>query len=72
MDLLDVNHADEAFQNQGFRNGNDQLIDVMEVINCLLTMYERLGEDHPDQVNSVPLCVDLVLNWLLNIFDRSV
>ena len=70
MDLLDVNHADQAFQSHGFNSVSDRLIDVIEVINCLLTMYEGLAEDHPDKVNSVPLCVDLVLNWLLNIYDR--
>ncbi|KAK2162351.1 hypothetical protein LSH36_100g10019 [Paralvinella palmiformis] len=71
LDLLDVNHADQAFQSHGFQSVSDRLIDVIEVINCLLTMYEGLAEDHPEKVNSIPLCVDLVLNWLLNIFDSA-
>lgn len=44
-------------------------MDVMQIINCTLEMYEALAEMHPTLVN-VPLCVDLVLNWLLNVYDR--
>lgn len=48
---------------------SDRAMDVVEVIHCLTTLYERLEEERGILVN-VPLCVDMSLNWLLNVFDR--
>ena len=50
-------------------HSGDSLLDVMEMITCLTSIYEGVAEDHPALVN-VPLCVDLALNWLLNVYDR--
>ena len=66
-----MNSAIDAFDQHGLRGQNDKLMDVVEIINCLTTMYEGIAEDHPNLVN-VPLCVDLVLNWLLNVYDKWV
>lgn len=65
-----MNSADQAFLDHGLQGQNDKLMDVMELIHCLMVMYEHLGEDHPEIIQSVPLCIDLVLNWLLNVYDR--
>ena len=48
---------------------SDRAMDVVEVIHCLTALYERLEEERGILVN-VPLCVDMSLNWLLNVFDR--
>ncbi|CAH2315649.1 dystrophin-related 2 isoform X1 [Pelobates cultripes] len=48
----------------------DRCLDVLDVIRCLSSLYERLEEDRGLLVN-VPLCVDLTLNWLLNVFDGA-
>lgn len=48
---------------------SDRVMDVVEVIHCLTALYERLEEERGILVN-VPLCVDMSLNWLLNVFDR--
>ena len=69
VDLLNMNNAIDAFDQHGLRAQNDKLMDVVEMINCLTSMYEGLAEDHPNLVN-VPLCVDMVLNWLLNVYDK--
>uniref|UniRef100_A0A6I8QF57 Dystrophin related protein 2 n=1 Tax=Xenopus tropicalis TaxID=8364 RepID=A0A6I8QF57_XENTR len=45
-------------------------LDVLDVIRCLSSLYERLEEERGLLVN-VPLCVDLTLNWLLNVFDGA-
>ena len=68
MDLLNLNNAIDAFDQHGLRAQNDKLMDVMDMINCITTMYEHMTEDHPSLIN-VPLCVDMVLNWLLNVYD---
>uniref|UniRef100_A0AAZ3PVD8 Utrophin n=1 Tax=Oncorhynchus tshawytscha TaxID=74940 RepID=A0AAZ3PVD8_ONCTS len=49
---------------------NAQLLTVPEVINCLTSIYDGLEQQHKDLVN-VPLCVDMCLNWLLNVYDTG-
>ena len=66
-----MNNAINAFDQHGLRAQNDKLMDVIEVINTITTMYEGIKEDHPNLVN-LPLCVDLVLNWILNVYDTYV
>ncbi|XP_069136952.1 dystrophin-like isoform X1 [Argopecten irradians] len=68
LDLLAINVAVEAFDHHNLRGRNDSLMNVIEMINCLSTMYDNVAVEHPDLVN-VPLCVDLVLNWVLNVYD---
>lgn len=68
VDLLDLNTTSEVFK-QHKLSQNDQLIGVQDVISCLTTIYSGLEEKHRDMVN-VPLCVDMCLNWLLNVYDR--
>lgn len=68
VDLLDLNTTSEVFK-QHKLSQNDQLIGVQDVISCLTTIYSGLEEKHKDMVN-VPLCVDMSLNWLLNVYDR--
>ena len=71
VDLLNMNNAIDALDQHQLRGENDRVIDVSDVLNCLMTMFEGIAEDHHDLVN-VPLCVDLVLNWILNVYDRLV
>ncbi|WAR08807.1 DMDD-like protein [Mya arenaria] len=68
LDLVDLQVATEEFEKQGMKGRNDKLLDVVEVINCVAAMYEASARSHEQLVN-VPLCVDLVLNWLLNVYD---
>ncbi|NXO47068.1 UTRO protein, partial [Aramus guarauna] len=69
VDLLDLNATSEVFK-QHKLSQNDQLIGVQDVISCLTTIYNGLQEQHKDMVN-VPLCVDMCLNWLLNVYDSG-
>ena len=63
--------AMDSFDKQGLRGHNDNLIDVIEIINCVAAMYEVSARNLQLQIN-VPLCVDLVLNWMLNVYDMWV
>lgn len=63
-----MNVATEEFQKQGLQGHNDNLMDVIEVINCVAAMYESSAKNNEHLIN-VPLCVDLVLNWMLNVYD---
>ncbi|XP_063403799.1 dystrophin-like isoform X1 [Mytilus trossulus] len=68
LDLMEMNVATQSFEQHHLRGQNDDLMDIIQIINCLSTMYEIAAQSHQDLVN-VPLCVDLVLNWILNIYD---
>ena len=71
VDLLSLTVAVDAFDQFELRAQNDTLMDVVAAINCVTSMYESVAEDHPN-IFSLPLTVDLILNWLVNTFDRSV
>ncbi|KAM6992528.1 utrophin isoform 4-T4 [Tautogolabrus adspersus] len=69
LDLLDLSVAQNTFE-QHKMNNNNQLKTVPDVINCLTSIYDGLEQEHKDLVN-VPLCVDMCLNWLLNVYDTG-
>ncbi|XP_030850665.1 dystrophin-like isoform X2 [Strongylocentrotus purpuratus] len=66
--LLNLASAESIFTQHELVSGNDRTLDVTEIITCLATVYENLAMDHPGMVN-VPQCVDMCLNWLLNVYD---
>ncbi|XP_040580779.1 dystrophin isoform X3 [Lepeophtheirus salmonis] len=72
---LNLNAAIEAFDAHGLRGQNDKLLDISDMITVLSSLYETIltSSSPPTQqiqpsIN-VPLCLDLTLNWLLNIYD---
>ncbi|XP_053737339.1 dystrophin isoform X2 [Synchiropus splendidus] len=69
LDLLDLSVAQNTFEQHKLTN-NNQLLSVPDVINCLTSIYDGLEQEHKDLVN-VPLCVDMCLNWLLNVYDMG-
>ncbi|XP_061454528.1 dystrophin-related protein 2 isoform X2 [Rhineura floridana] len=69
LDLVTLPTALEVF-NEHELQPSDHVMDVVEVIHCLTALYERLEEERGILVN-VPLCVDMTLNWLLNVFDSG-
>ena len=75
LDLLPLKTAQESFDHHKFNVtvANPQLnryITVPEMIDCLTSLYDFLEQDHKTLVN-VPLCVDMCLNWLLNVYDTK-
>ncbi|XP_025099293.1 dystrophin-like isoform X3 [Pomacea canaliculata] len=71
LHLVDMTVASEAFERHGLRGQNDKLIEVTEMIECLSSMYEQIAAQRSTSSVpvDVPLCVDLVLNWILNVYD---
>lgn len=69
VDLLGLVSALESFDSHGLRAQNDKLIDVPDMVTVLTSLYELIAADNPSLVN-VPLCLDLAINWLLNVYDR--
>uniref|UniRef100_A0A670Z0U5 Dystrophin n=1 Tax=Pseudonaja textilis TaxID=8673 RepID=A0A670Z0U5_PSETE len=69
LDLLNLSAACDALDQHNLKQ-NDQPIDILQIINCLTTIYDKLEQEHNNLVN-VPLCVDMCLNWLLNVYDTG-
>ncbi|XP_049728690.1 dystrophin-related protein 2 isoform X5 [Elephas maximus indicus] len=69
LDLVTLTTALDIF-NEHDLQASEHVMDVVEVIHCLTALYERLEEERGILVN-VPLCVDMSLNWLLNVFDSG-
>ncbi|CAD1478975.1 unnamed protein product [Heterotrigona itama] len=69
LDMLSLSTALEQFDSHGLRAQNDKLIDIPDMVTVLTSLYEVITADNPTQV-SVPLCIDLAINWLLNVYDR--
>ncbi|XP_039621963.1 dystrophin-related protein 2 [Polypterus senegalus] len=69
LDLMTLNSASEVFREHELYQP-EHMMDVVEVIHCLTTLYERLEEERGILIN-IPLCVDMCLNWLLNVYDSG-
>ncbi|XP_040285503.1 utrophin isoform X2 [Bufo bufo] len=69
LDLLELSTTHSVFK-QHELNQNQQLLSVPEIISILTTICDGLEEKNKDLVN-VPLCVDMCLNWLLNVYDTG-
>uniref|UniRef100_UPI00398EAAD7 dystrophin-related protein 2 n=1 Tax=Pristiophorus japonicus TaxID=55135 RepID=UPI00398EAAD7 len=69
LDLLSMASASDIFTQYKLQQ-SDQTIDVLEIIQCLTTMYDHLEQERGIIVN-VPLSVDMCLNWLLNVYDTG-
>lgn len=68
VDLVALSSLVEVFREQELQQG-EHVMDVVEMIHGLTALYERLEEERSVLVN-IPLCVDMCLNWLLNVYDR--
>ena len=69
LDLLDITSAVVCFDSHGLTGEKDDLtIQVADMVVLLTSIYETLGQCEPEEI-SVPLCTDLALNWILNLFD---
>ena len=75
LDLLSLKQVQDAFNQQEISASFDnpdgsKAIGISKMINCLTTLYDILEQDYKALV-SVPLCVDMCLNWLLNVYDTK-
>ncbi|RXM30138.1 Dystrophin-related protein 2 [Acipenser ruthenus] len=69
VDLMTLSSTSEVFREHDLQQ-SDRLLDVVEVIHCLTSLYERLEEERGILVN-IPLSVDMCLNWVLNVYDSG-
>ncbi|XP_064185381.1 dystrophin-related protein 2 isoform X1 [Anguilla rostrata] len=69
LDVLSLGSVAAVFREQDLQRG-EHVMDVVEVIRALTGLYERMEEESSVLVN-IPLCVDMCLNWLLNVYDSG-
>ncbi|XP_034461322.1 dystrophin isoform X9 [Hippoglossus hippoglossus] len=69
LDLVSMPVVCEVLDQHGLKQ-NEQLLDISQLVTCLTSLYQRLEQSHSHLVN-VPLCVDMCLNWLLNVYDTG-
>jgi len=60
----------KAFEEHNLRLSNDVLVDVGVIINVLNTIFENIDKSRKESINA-PQCVDMILNWLLNVYDSG-
>uniref|UniRef100_A0A672N923 Dystrophin-related protein 2-like n=1 Tax=Sinocyclocheilus grahami TaxID=75366 RepID=A0A672N923_SINGR len=69
LDLLKLSSVADVFREQELQHA-EHVMDVVEVIHALTSLYEKLEEERSILIN-IPLCVDMCLNWLLNVYDSG-
>uniref|UniRef100_A0A8C1I0M7 Dystrophin related protein 2 n=1 Tax=Cyprinus carpio carpio TaxID=630221 RepID=A0A8C1I0M7_CYPCA len=69
LDLLKLSSLVDVFREQELQHA-EHVMDVVEVIHALTSLYEKLEEERSVLIN-IPLCVDMCLNWLLNVYDSG-
>ncbi|XP_072499637.1 utrophin-like isoform X6 [Notamacropus eugenii] len=69
LHLLQVETANDILQHDRLKQ-SERCIYVPEVIRFLTKIYEVLEQSHHDVIN-IPLCIDMCLNWLLNVYDEG-
>jgi len=71
LDLLDIASAVVCFDSHGLTSEkHDLTICVPEMVTILTSVYETLYQCEPEDI-TVNVCVDLALNWILNVFDSQ-
>ncbi|KAK5646443.1 hypothetical protein RI129_004907 [Pyrocoelia pectoralis] len=70
LDLVNLSAVSEAFDIHGLRGQNDKLLDIADMVLVLRAIYSGALTQNPSLID-LPLCVDLALNWLLNVYDSQ-
>ncbi|XP_019870553.1 dystrophin [Aethina tumida] len=71
LELVTLSAASEAFDLHGLRAQNDKILDVADMVLVLRAIYGNVSAQQTTVIVDVPLCVDLALNWLLNVYDSQ-
>lgn len=71
MDLLTLEDVDSKLQVLNSVWG-EQCLSMKDAVVCLVPLFETAQEKYPKLIHSIPLAVDLLLNFVLNVFDPWV
>ncbi|VDO37441.1 unnamed protein product [Onchocerca flexuosa] len=68
LDLLTLEDVDLKLETLNTMLG-EQCLSMKDAVMCLVPLFETAQEKYPELIHSVPLAVDLFINFVLNIFD---
>uniref|UniRef100_A0A5S6Q921 Ras-related protein Rab-21 n=1 Tax=Trichuris muris TaxID=70415 RepID=A0A5S6Q921_TRIMR len=71
LDLVQIDDLIDIFNQNKLQDVTDDQMDVSEIVMALLPIYELIQREHMTLLRSVPLAIDLCLNWLLNVYDPA-
>ncbi|VDM97496.1 unnamed protein product [Thelazia callipaeda] len=70
LDLLSLEEVD-AKMNSLNCSWSEGYLSMKDAIMCLVPLFESAQEKYPKLIHSIPLAVDLLLNFVLNVFDPA-
>uniref|UniRef100_A0A1I8EJT8 Calponin-homology (CH) domain-containing protein n=1 Tax=Wuchereria bancrofti TaxID=6293 RepID=A0A1I8EJT8_WUCBA len=70
LDLLTLEDIDLSLQALNSMLG-EQCLSMKDAVMCLVPLFETAQEKYPKLIHSIPLAVDLLLNFVLNVFDPA-
>lgn len=72
VDLVTLTNVISSLDQHELKHAsNDVLIGVPEMVKVLTTVYENIAIPADYTMISNEFCVDLTLNWLLNVYDSG-
>ncbi|XP_015765650.1 PREDICTED: dystrophin-like isoform X3 [Acropora digitifera] len=72
LDLVTLTNVMSTLDQHNLKKAsNDLLIGVPEMVKVLSTIYENIDIPADSTMISNEFCVDLTLNWLLNVYDSG-
>ncbi|VDO20139.1 unnamed protein product [Brugia timori] len=70
LDLLTLEDIDLSLQALNSMLG-EQCLSMKDAVMCLVPLFETAQEKYPKLIHSIPLAVDLLLNFVLNVYDPA-
>ncbi|VDK43703.1 unnamed protein product [Anisakis simplex] len=70
LDLLSLQELDVKLQSLNSAWGEQRLA-VKDAVMCLVPLFESAHDKFPHLIRSIPLAVDLFLNFMFNVYDPS-
>lgn len=71
MDVITLDKLEKLFATIREREEMPGVIGMTDIVNFLISVYDPLTDQTGALHNvNIPLTVDLILNWLLNVYDR--
>lgn len=72
LDLVTLTNILSSLDQHNLKNAaNEALIGVPEMVKVLSTVYDNIEIPADSSMISSEFCVDLTLNWLLNVYDSG-
>ncbi|KAL3998482.1 EF hand family protein [Acanthocheilonema viteae] len=70
LDLITLEDVDSKLQTLNSMLG-EQCLSMKDAVMCLVPLFEVAQQKYPKLIHSIPLAVDLLLNFALNVFDPA-